>query len=40
MGLQYRVLFWHFKNGVGGYVVLSGLDHFGVLLALSVEFYA
>ena len=37
-GLQYKGLVWCFKNEVGGFVGLSGLLHFGVLLALVVVF--
>ena len=38
LGLQFVVLVWNFKNGVGGFVGLSWLLHFGVLRSLVVVF--
>ena len=38
LGLQFVVLVWNVKNGVDGFVGLSGLLHFGVLRSLVVVF--
>ena len=38
LGLQFVVLVWNFKNGVGGFVGLSWLLHFSVLRSLVVVF--